>query len=112
RHRGRLLLALAASLGATVFTLAIPRLLGGAVDQATGLLAHGGIVAPGPARQGLWFAAGLLTVAAAARGLLTMISGYQCEWLGQKVAYELRIAFFENCSGWNSTITTACIRAT
>lgn len=95
RHRGRLLLALAATLGATVFTLAIPRLLGGAVDQATGLLGQGGIIAPGPARQGLWIAAELLVVAAAARGLLTMMSGYQCEWLGQKVAYELRIAFFE-----------------
>lgn len=95
RHRARLVLALAATLGATIFTLAIPRLLGGAVDQAAGLLRHGGVVAPGVAQQGLWVIAGLLTAAAAARGLLTMISGYQCEWLGQKVAYELRIAFFE-----------------
>ncbi len=94
-HRKRLALALGATLGATIFTLAIPHLLGGAVDQASSLVLAGGTNALRQAKQSLWLAAGLLTAAAAARGLLTMMSGYHCEWLGQRIAYELRLAFFD-----------------
>ena len=86
RYWPRLLLVIGAALAATVFTLAIPRLLGAAVDRAHGL-AHG------PAA--LWPLAGLLLAAATLRGLTTMVAGYQSEAVAQRVACDLRLAFFE-----------------
>ncbi|MEJ0051037.1 MAG: ABC transporter ATP-binding protein [Methylovirgula sp.] len=94
RHRARLTLAIISTLGATIVTLVIPHLLGVAVDQAHTLLSVGaGSYAN--ARHALWVTAAFLIAAATGRGLLTMISSYQCEWIGQKIAYDLRLAFFE-----------------
>lgn len=95
-YRWRLLLATGASLGATVFNLAVPRLLGISVDQAHALVsegAHGGetdILLPALTGTAL-----LLVGATAMRGLLQMISGYQSEYIGQLVGSDLRLAFFE-----------------
>ncbi|MFT4089531.1 MAG: ABC transporter ATP-binding protein [Asticcacaulis sp.] len=94
--RGRLIIALCASIAATVFALALPFLLGRAVDQAHGLLraaAETGLKAG--ATQALWVSAGLLIFAASLRGLLTMLSGFQFEYIGQKLGYDLRLAYFE-----------------
>jgi len=91
RHRGHLALALVASLGSALFNIAMPRLLGRAVDQAHSLLA----AHAGEAGSALAVTAGLLVGAAALRGLLQMVTGYQGEWVAQRVAYDLRLAFFE-----------------
>jgi ATP-binding cassette, subfamily B, multidrug efflux pump len=94
KYKGRLALAVSATLGATIVALAVPGLLGLAVDQAHALLSAGGN-SHANARQALWVTAVFLIAAATARGLLTMVSSYQCEWIGQKIAYDLRLAFFE-----------------
>jgi ATP-binding cassette subfamily B protein len=82
---GRVGLAVAASLGAALASLALPRLLGGAVDLARG---HGG-------NHGLISAGLLVILATAARGLFTMAANYQAEWVSQKVAYRYRLHFFQ-----------------
>jgi ATP-binding cassette, subfamily B, multidrug efflux pump len=94
KHRARMALAVSATLGATIVALSIPHLLGIAVDQAHSLL-NAGSGSHANARHALWVTAIFLVVAATARGFLTMVSSYQCEWIGQKIAYDLRLAFFE-----------------
>lgn len=88
RYWPRVLLAMIAILGSTAFALAIPKLLGVAVDRA-----H--VLSGSMSFSGLWKLAGLLLVASALRGTATMIAGYQSEVIGQKVACDLRLAFFE-----------------
>lgn len=87
-YPARLSLMIGALLVATLFSLAIPRLLGQAVDRIHALR-------PGGDVHGLWPIAALLVAASAARGLATMVAGYQSEALGQRIAYDLRLAFFE-----------------
>lgn len=84
----RLSLNVVALLVATLFSLLIPRLLGLGVDRIHALHARSGV-------QGLWPIAALLVVGSAGRGIATMIAGYQSEALGQRIAYDLRLAFFE-----------------
>jgi ATP-binding cassette subfamily B multidrug efflux pump len=86
--RPRLIIALVANLGATIFTLIIPPLIGNAVDQAHLDSADGNA-------QALVWAGFLLVATSTARGLLTMLSGYQSELVSQRVGYQLRLAFFE-----------------
>ena len=88
RYRPRLGLALSAAIAATFFALAIPKLLGIAIDRVH-LSSEHAIPAS------LWSLAGLLLVASALRGVATMIAGYQCEVIAQRVACDLRLAFFE-----------------
>ncbi len=87
RYWPRFILALAAALGATIFTLAIPRLLGAAVDRV-----H---LFSGADSFALWRLAALLLGASALRGIATMVAGYQSEVIAQNVACDLRLAFFE-----------------
>lgn len=94
KHKTRLTLAIVATLGAAIVTLIIPHLLGVAVDQAHALLGAGNVHGA-EARRALWATAIFLVVTATARGLLTMVSSYQCEWIGQKIAYDLRLEFFD-----------------
>lgn len=91
RYWGRVLLAVAATLGATIFTLIIPKLLGAAVDRVH-LLA---LARPGQSHAPLWALAGFLVLASTGRGVLTMVAGYQGEVVSQRVAYDLRLLFFE-----------------
>ena len=79
---------------AAFFQLYIPRFLGEAVDHATGLLG-GAKASHGAAEEALWAAAGLLIGAAILRGLFTMLHNYLGEAIGQRTAYELRLAYFE-----------------
>ena len=94
RYPGLMALAMLTSLGSAVASLALPKLLGGAVDQAHHLLA-GAHVDAGAARQALWISAALVIAATVARGLLTMLSGYLGEYVSQKVGYDLRLQFFQ-----------------
>ena len=88
---GRVALAVVASLGAALASLALPRLLGRAVDLARRL-------APGHAdliRHDLLITALLVIAALTTRGLFTMAANYQSEWVSQRVAYRYRLDFFQ-----------------
>ena len=92
RYRRGMAIAAGTTIVAAVFQLLIPQYLGRAVDIAQGLLAGGGDDAA--ARVALWHAAGLLLGAAALRGLFTMWHNYQGEAVGQRIAYDLRMAYY------------------
>jgi ATP-binding cassette subfamily B protein len=93
RYPWRLSLTILTSLVAAGASLAIPRGLRDAVDQAFAVLKSG---SNGPqAGHALMGSAALVIVATAVRGLLTMAAGYQGEVLSQKVALDLRLQFFQ-----------------
>jgi ATP-binding cassette subfamily B protein len=94
RYRLQLALAVGAALGAAVFQLAIPRLLGKAVDHAVGLLGPSA-VAPEAAREALLQAALILLAVSIFRGLFTLVHNYSGEAIGHHVAYDLRLAFYD-----------------
>jgi ATP-binding cassette subfamily B protein len=94
RYPMRCVLGLLCALGATCFNLVMPRLLGHAVDQITHLLAAAKSSAP-LARHALLGTAALLIGACAARGALSGGQNYCAETLAQRVAYDLRLAFFD-----------------
>ncbi|HEX2479719.1 MAG TPA: ABC transporter transmembrane domain-containing protein, partial [Geminicoccaceae bacterium] len=91
RHRGGMTIAVGATIVAALFQLLIPQYLGQAIDTAQGLLAGGDEAA---ARSALWRAAGLLLGASVLRGLFTMWHNYQGEAVGQRIAYDLRMAYY------------------
>ena len=91
RHRGRMLLAIAATIAAATFQLFVPQFLGRAVDQAQGLLGGGDQAA---AEQALTTTALLLVCASMFRGLCTMMQNYQGEAVGQLIGYDLRLAYY------------------
>lgn len=94
RYRWRFALATVTSLAASIFNLAIPRLLGRSVDAAHSL-AKGDVAQSDIATHILAVTSILLLAAASLRGLSQMISGYQSEYIGQAVGRDLRLAFFE-----------------
>jgi ATP-binding cassette subfamily B protein len=94
RYPGRMALVGVTSLIGAAASLTLPRLFGRAVDQATHLLA-GGAAQAGAAREALLVSAGLVILATSVRGFLAMASSYHAEHLSQKVAYDLRLAFFQ-----------------
>lgn len=97
----RVAVAVGASLGAAVASLSLPRLFGGAVNEAQKLLGIAGRVhdsaqalAAHEARQALLITAALVILATTTRGFLTMAANYQAEFVSQKVAYHYRLDFF------------------
>ena len=95
KYKVRFPLAIASVIIAGILQLLIPRILGQSVDHATGLLGQGSQVPVTEAEAALLTAAGLLLATAIARGLFTMMHNYQGEAIGQTIAYELRLAYFE-----------------
>jgi ATP-binding cassette subfamily B protein len=93
RYRVRLGLAAISSLVAAAASLTLPRLLGRSVDDALRLAAQAGHA--DAARHALAVSAGLIVAATTARGVLTAAAGYQAEYVSQRVAYDLRLAFFQ-----------------
>ena len=89
RYPWHCLLAVAAALGAAIFNLVTPRLLGRAVDQALHA-AQGGV-----AGHALSVTALLIVGACALRGTLTGLQGYLGENIAQRVGRDLRVAFFD-----------------
>ena len=71
--------------------LAIPRLLGHAVDQAQGVVT----AATARRRRRCWTTALMLFAVSVLRGLFTMVQNYYGESVGHHVGYELRLAFYE-----------------
>lgn len=94
RYPGRMALAIACSLGAAVASLTLPRLLGSAVDHAQALLKDGTAHAA-EAQAALWTTALLVIAATVIRGVLTMMTGYQSEYVSQRVGYDLRLRYFQ-----------------
>lgn len=86
--------AILTSLGSALASLALPRLLGRAVDQAHDLLVQGAAHAD-LARHALWLTAGLVIAATIVRGVMTMLSGYLGEYVSQQVGYDLRLQYFQ-----------------
>jgi len=91
RYRKGMAIAVATTIVAAAFQLLIPQYLGQAVDSAQGLLAGGDAAA---ARTALWQTGLLLLGASVLRGLFTMWHNYQGEAIGQRVAYDLRMAYY------------------
>jgi ATP-binding cassette subfamily B protein len=94
RHRLRLAVAVGATLVAALFQLAVPQLLGSAVDGALGLLDTENASAQS-ARAALFQTAVLLLVVSILRGVFTLIHNYAGEATGHLIAYDLRLAFYD-----------------
>jgi ATP-binding cassette subfamily B multidrug efflux pump len=94
-YRWRFALAGLSSLAATLFNLAIPRLLGWSVDQAHALLQHTAGTPQGAVLARLGDMGLLLVAAAGARGFAQMVAGYQSQYIAQAVGRDLRLQFFE-----------------
>src|SRR6185503_2106808 len=90
----RVLVAVGCSLGSAVASLTLPRLFGHAVDQAAKLL-QAGTAHVGEAQRALLITAALVLIASSIRGGLTMVGNYESEWVSQKVAYRMRMSFFQ-----------------
>jgi len=94
RYPGLVALAVGCSIGAALFSLTLPRLFGQAVDQAHLLLASEN-ASVDEVQRALMTTALLVLGAASLRGLLTGYGGYVAEKVSQLVAYDLRLAFFQ-----------------
>jgi ABC-type multidrug transport system fused ATPase/permease subunit len=92
KYRTTLLLAYISVLGVTVSAMAIPLLLGTAIDE---IFPRGGVVSPDASSQLLLLALGVL-VANGLRGLFAYGQQYLGEGLSQKVAYDLRNEFYDH----------------
>ena len=88
RFRARMTVAIVATVLAGVAQLAIPILIGDAVDQAQSLLVGAD---PSAARTALTYISVWLLAASIIRGLLTMTQNYQGEAVGHLLAHELRL---------------------
>jgi ATP-binding cassette subfamily B protein len=93
-HPVSLAATVAASVAGAVATLLVPRLIGRMVDQVHGLLSVGADHA-GQARAALLASAVFIVLATTGRGLLAMISSYLGERLSQRVAFDLRVRYFD-----------------
>lgn len=106
-HWRRLSLAMACALAATSLNLIMPNLLGRAVSQAQVLLTAGPAHAA-DAQGALLRIAALVIVTSTGAGFLTMVNGYEAEFVSQRVAYRLRLQFFEQLQrlsfGWHDAI--------
>jgi ATP-binding cassette subfamily B protein len=94
RYPWHCVFAILAALGAAVFNLLMPLLLGHAVDQAGHLLVNAKLGAD-VVRNALLTTGALIVLVCAVRGILSGLQGYLGETLAQKVGYDLRMAFYE-----------------
>jgi ATP-binding cassette subfamily B multidrug efflux pump len=100
----QVMLAVGCSLGSAVASLLQPRIFGHAVDQVRDRLvalghAHNASAATqaamhSAALNALWVGAALVIGVGIVQGILTGLSGFQAEWVSQKVAYKLRLDYF------------------
>jgi ATP-binding cassette subfamily B protein len=94
RYRWHLAVAVVATALHAAAQIVIPRLIGSAVDQVTGLLASTA-AAEATARAALVDTAWLLLGVAAFRGVCTMGQNYLGESIGHHIAHDLRLAYYE-----------------
>ncbi len=93
-HKALIALAVASALGSVVAGLAIPRLLGAAVDNAHTYLTSGAAAAD-QARAALLTAGAIIVGLSIVRGLFQMAQGFLGEYVSQRVGQKLRMLFFE-----------------
>ena len=85
QHRGELIAAYVSVVGATLLYLAVPRLLGTAIDEA---LTQG-------SGARLWALGGAIVAVTVGRGVFSYYQTYLGETVSQRVAYSLRNAFYD-----------------
>ncbi|MCH8115653.1 MAG: ABC transporter ATP-binding protein [Chloroflexi bacterium] len=90
-YRWRLAIGLVAIFFAAGFQLAIPILIGNAVDTANNLFGD----ADARAKDALVLTAILLFAVSVGRGLSAMVQNYMGESIGQHIGYELRMLYYE-----------------
>ncbi len=90
-YRWRLAIGLVAIFLAAGFQLAIPILIGNAVDTANNLFGD----ADARAKDALVLTAILLFAASVGRGFSAMVQNYMGESIGQHIGYELRMLYYE-----------------
>lgn len=88
----QVLTALLATLIASALQLAIPRLLGGAVDQTQAVLAG---ASRDMAESALWTAALLVLAVSSLRGIFATLQNYYSEAVGHHTGYRLRLQFYD-----------------
>ena len=93
RYPGRVIIAVGATIIASLFQLAVPQLIGSAVDGALGLLEENNTVGYS-ANMALFQTAALLLGVSILRGLFTLIHNYTGEAVGHMMAYDLRLSFY------------------
>lgn len=91
RHPGAVATAALATALAAAMQLAIPVLLGRAVDQTQGLTGAGN----DGAVRALAITAGLVLGASVLRGFFTTLQNYFSEYVGHQTAYALRLAYYD-----------------
>lgn len=92
-HPWQCTFAVVSTVIACVFQLAIPRLLGNAVDEAQGILSSG--TSAGAAESALWTIGLTLLVASMLRGVFTLFQNYFGKSVGHHVGYELRLMYYK-----------------
>jgi ATP-binding cassette subfamily B multidrug efflux pump len=92
-HPWQCSLAVISTVIACIFQLAIPRLLGNAVDSAQGILTSA--TSPGAAEAQLLTIGLTLLAASILRGVFTLFQNYFGESVGHWVGYELRLAYYK-----------------
>lgn len=93
-HPWRCAIAGVATVIACIFQLAIPRLLGEAVDQAQGILSASG-QSTGKAQAALLTIGLTLLAVSVLRGVFTLFQNYFGESVGHLIGYELRLAYYK-----------------
>ena len=112
KYRGRMALAIIATIIAANLQLLMPQYIGQAVDQAQGLLggAVSGVTSRAEAEAALFATAMLLLVVTIGRGLATMMQNYQGEAVGQLIGYNLRMAYYRQLQqlslSWHDRVHT------
>ena len=102
RYRWTVFIAVAATFIAAGFQLAIPSLVGNAVDSALGLLDLQKVSSE-TAEKALWHAAFLLLGVSILRGVFTLIHNYNGEAIGHRLAYDLRQEFYSKLQDLSSS---------
>jgi len=93
RYKWSVIIAVIATFIAAGFQLAVPSLVGNAVDSALGLLGAQ-TVSSEDAQRALLHAAFLLLGVSVLRGIFTLIHNFNGEAIGHKLAYDLRQEFY------------------
>jgi ATP-binding cassette subfamily B protein len=93
RHPWQVTFAIGSTIIAAGLQLAIPQLLGRAVDETQ--IAFAGGTAGAAAEDTLWTLALVLLAVSILRGLFTMSQNYYSEAVGHHIGYELRLACYE-----------------
>ena len=92
-HPWQCAIAVVSTVIACIFQLAIPRLLGNAVDQSQRILSKS--TDTGAAEATLWTIGITLLIASILRGVFTLFQNYYGEAVGHHIGYELRLQYYK-----------------